>query len=189
MLGIQRSPELLDRDRSRLLIIDLQERLLPVMQNANHCVLRCVRLVQGAQLLGIPVSATEQYPKGLGSTVSELKTLLGPCHEKLRFSSADVLDWATQVQPDVRDQVVLAGIEAHVCVQQTALDLVARGFRVFVVADAVSSRSLIDQQVAFNRMVACGVTITTLEAVLFEWCETASDPLFKQVSALVKPLQ
>ncbi|MCA9080148.1 MAG: hydrolase [Planctomycetaceae bacterium] len=183
----RRSPDLLDRTRSRLLIIDMQERLVPVMLEAATVTRRCQMLIQGANILGIPVTGTEQYPRGLGPTVPELRDLLGPCPDKRRFSCSESLPWISPEEVvEGRDQIVLAGIETHVCVLQTAFDLLAAGFRVYLAVDAVSSRSTVDRQVALDRMAAHGVTLTTVESILFEWCETADAAEFKQISQLVK---
>ena len=145
----------------------------------------CSRLIEAAKLLGIPVDATEQYPKGLGSTVESLRVLLAAPAEKLRFSSVPSLDWMNDVTHGGRHQVVVAGMETHVCIQQTALDLVARGFDVHIPADAVTARKSLDHETALKRMSAEGCTITTWEAVLFEWCETAEAAEFKSISRLV----
>jgi len=182
-----RSTELLSRDDSRLLIVDMQQKLLPLIPVADRVIHNCRRLIRGAQVLGIPVAATEQYPKGLGATAPELADLLDDIPEKLRFSCAEALNWQTAAeQPDARDQVVVAGIEAHVCVQQTVLDLMVRGFRVYVVADAIASRGKFDWEIALRRMADAGATLTTVESVLFEWCETAAADEFKQISDLIK---
>jgi len=182
-----RSPELLSREASRLLIIDVQEKLVPKIVNLDRMLANCRLLIQGAKILSIPVFATEQYPKGLGKLVPELAELLEKPCEKLRFSCAEVLDWGVAAQAaDDRFQIVLAGMEAHVCVLQTVLDLLATGFQVFVAADAVSSRSELDWQIALERMSAGGATIVTTESVLFEWCEISGSPEFKQISQLIK---
>jgi nicotinamidase-related amidase len=180
-----RARELLARDDSRLLIVDVQGKLTVLIPGAAQMIANCRRLIRGAQLLGVPVSATEQYPRGLGPTVPELAGLLDPPVEKVRFSSAECLDWVTGEKGD-RVKVVVAGIEAHVCIQQTALDLLAAGFSVYIPADAVASRSPFDRDIAFHRLRDAGATITTTESVLFEWCESAAAPEFKQISALVK---
>lgn len=184
-----RSPELLSRSNSRLLIVDVQERLISHISESTQLVNNCRRLIEGAGILDVPVDATEQYPKGLGGTVAELIDLLPNRPEKLRFSCAEVLEWADCVRSDgtesTRDKIVVAGIETHVCVLQTVMDLLAAGFRVFVPADAVSSRSRFDWEIALRRMSDAGATITTTESVLFEWCEVAGTPEFKQISRLV----
>ena len=181
-----RSPELLSRDDARLLIVDVQEKLIPHIAGAAEMIDRCRRLIRAARLLGVPVAATEQYPQGLGGTVPELRELLDPPPEKLRFSSAEVLGWAPAGEQDNgRDKVIVAGIEAHVCVQQTVLDLMTLGYRVYVPADAVASRNRFDWEFALRRMADSGAVITTTEAVLFELCEIAGTPDFQEIRRLV----
>lgn len=181
-----RSSELLSRTTSRLVVVDMQEKLLNAMLRGEAVTAACVRLLKGAQLLQIPTDVTEQYPKGLGPTVDALQPFIEGLHEKLRFSAAEVLPWL-RISPGnfERHQVVLAGIEAHVCIQQTALDLLAAGFRVFLAADACCSRHDLDRDFARKRMSDSGVIITTVEAILFEWCETADAAEFKQMSKIV----
>ncbi len=180
-----RSVDLMSRDDSRLLIVDMQEKLLPFIATAQTVTTNCVTLVKAARLLGPPVFATEQYPQGLGGTTSELAALLDDCPDKFRFSCAEVLGWDGS-SADTPRQVIIAGIEAHVCVLQTTFDLLAAGFQVFVPADAVGSRSELDWRIALDRMAGGGAIITTTESVLFEWCETSNAPEFKQISQLVK---
>ena len=182
-----RSIELLGRHDSRLLIVDVQQRLLAHIPVAGTLVANCRKLIRAAQILGIPVSATEQYPKGLGPTAPELSELLGEIPEKLRFSCSECLGWPPAAEaPDGRHKVVVAGIESHVCVLQTVLDLMAIGYRVYVPADAVASRKKFDWKMALHRLQVSGAVVTSTEAVLFEWCEVAGTPEFKQISALVK---
>lgn len=181
-----RSPELLTRHDSRLLIVDMQAKLLPHIHDHEAVLKKCAMLVEAAQLLGLPAFATEQYPQGLGQTVEPLATLIPSRPSKLRFSAADCLGWGLCSPQESRYRVVLAGIEAHICVLQTAFDLLAAGFQVFVVADATSSRSPRDHEWALRRLASGGATVTTAEAVLFEWCESAEAPEFKRISQLVK---
>lgn len=182
-----RSGDLISRDASRLLIVDMQEKLLPLISAAERVVANCGRLIDGAKLFSVPVFATEQYPKGLGPTVRPLSERLASPPAKLRFSCAEVLDWGTAAeQSDNRHQIVVAGIETHVCVLQTVLDLLANGYQVFVPADAVASRSELDRQIALERVSGCGATIVTTESVLFEWCEASGTPEFKLISQLIK---
>src|SRR5437016_4489695 len=118
-----RSHELVSRTESRLLIVDVQDQLVPMIAHHERLIGNCRRLIQGAKILEVPVFATEQYPKGLGHTAAPLKELLGTIPEKQRFSCAEVLDWGLAAeQADNRFQIVVAGIEAHVCVLQTVLD-------------------------------------------------------------------
>lgn len=182
-----RSSELMSRGDSRLLIVDVQEKFVPLLWQSERTIDNCRKLIAGARILGVPTFSTEQYPKGLGATVPELASLLEPPIQKLRFSCGEALDWGTAAeQPDGRHQIVVAGIESHVCVLQTTLDLLAAGFQVFVPADAVTSRSELDWQIALERLAGAGATIVTSESVLFEWCEVSGTPEFKQISALIK---
>lgn len=182
-----RSPLLLSAAASRLLIVDMQEKLLPVIPEREEILKQCLKLVSAAEILRVPVSCTEQYPAGLGGTVADLASRLPDRPAKLRFSCAECLDWAATAQNSAgRPQVVLAGIEAHVCVLQTALDLQAAGFQVAVAADAIGSRKDRDREIAFRRLSDAGVTLVTTEMVLFEWCEVAGTPEFKQISRLVR---
>ena len=187
MSDLPRSPELMNRDDSRLLIVDMQERLLPHIDGHDAVIENCVKLVQGADVLGVPTTATEQYPKGLGPTTPALAELLPERPKKLDFSCLECLDWATTASvPESRFRIVVVGIEAHVCVQQTVHDLLANGFRVYVAADAVSSRKPFDRDTALQRMASAGATITTTESILFEWCQRAGSDEFKAISQLVK---
>lgn len=181
-----RSPELLTSENSRLLIVDMQEKLLPLIPAAEQLVHNCRRLLDGAKIVSVPAFGTEQYPKGLGHTKAELAERLGPMPEKVCFSCVPALGWGTAAElTDDRDQIVVAGMETHVCVLQTVLDLIAGGFRVHVPADAVASRSEMDWQIALERMASSGATITTVEAVLFEWCRQAGTPVFKEIQKLI----
>ena len=181
-----RSGEMLSRGRSRLLIVDVQDKLLPHIPVAERLTENCGKLMRAAAILNVSTYGTEQYPKGLGETTALLKGLHDDWLEKLRFSSAEVLNWGFAAEAtDDRDQVVVAGIESHVCVQQTVLDLIAHGFRVFVPADAIASRNKTDWKFAVRRLSDSGAVVTTTESVLFEWCETAAASEFKEISRLV----
>lgn len=181
-----RSPDRLDTARSGLLVIDVQQRLVPVIDGSQRLVSQIDRLVQAANLLDVPMAATVQYPKGLGPLVEPLAIGLPSPEEKLDFSAAvcrGALDhWAAES----RDQIIVTGIETHVCVLQTVLDLLAEGQRPHVVADAVSSRNVQDGQVAIDQMRDAGAVIMTSEAVLFQWLSSAAHPAFKSISQLIK---
>ncbi|MEK6257678.1 MAG: isochorismatase family protein [Planctomycetota bacterium] len=184
-----RSPELLHRASSRLLIVDVQEKLVAALaaSSRERLVANCRFLVEGAGLFGVPVTATEQYPQGLGPTVAALAELISERPSKKRFSAVECTGWPTAANAiDDRFQIVVAGMESHVCVLQTVLDLLAAGYQTTVVADAIAARGDLDHPFALERMANSGATITTAEAVLFEWCESAAAPEFKQLSALVK---
>ncbi|WP_165064882.1 hydrolase [Paludisphaera rhizosphaerae] len=169
-----------------LLVIDVQEKLVSAVHDGPKVVSAAVRLIKGARLLGVPVQATEQYPKGLGPTVTPIAELLPERPSKLSFACCSVPQVLEQLYGRQVRHVTLTGLEAHVCVAQTALDLLDLGFRVQVPADAVASRNPFDRDVALRRLEAAGATISTTEAVLFEWCETADRPEFKAISGLVK---
>ena len=186
---ISRSPELLHRESSRLLIVDVQEKLVAALSDSLRArlVSNCRFLAEGAKLFGIPAMATEQYPQGLGPTVAALAELIAARPAKKQFSAWECTGWRSAAESiDDRFQIVVAGMESHVCVLQTVLDLLAAGYQAFVVADAIAGRRDLDHQFALERMANSGATITTAEAVLFEWCETAAAPEFKSLSALVK---
>ncbi len=182
-----RSPELLHARRSLFLVVDLQEKLINTIPRQNQILTTVGWLNEASRLLEIPACVTEQYPRGLGRTMPDLARTLPPPEEKLRFSAVDTVGWKPAAESaDGRDQVVLIGIETHVCILQTALDLVALGYRVYLPVDACGSRYPLDHDVALQRMQLAGVTLTTAESVLFEWCETAEHPHFKTLSKLIK---
>jgi nicotinamidase-related amidase len=169
-----------------LLVIDVQEKLLPLIPRADALVRNIAFLIDGARVLGMPVQATEQYPKGLGSTVAELAKRLPERPDKVAFSCCAVPAVPQNFQSAARSKIILAGIETHVCVQATALDLLAQGFRVYVPEDAVASRYAIDHDRALHRLEQAGAIITTSEAAVFEWVGGAGSPQFKEISRLVQ---
>lgn len=184
-------PALCRADRSRLVVIDIQERLAGVMEPADRArvLARTEALVQGATLLEVPVVATEQYPKGLGPTEEAVARHLpenAAKVEKTCFACGRSEGFREVLAADNRPQLVLAGMEAHVCVLQTALEAQAEGYEVFVAADAVCSRSIENYDNALARLRQAGVVVTNSESVLFEWVGDAGDARFKAVSALVK---
>ena len=181
-----RSPELMSRADTALLVVDEQEKLVPFIASRAAVVWNVRRLIDGARVLGLPVAATEQYPRGLGATVPELAVRLGEIPSKLTFSCLGCPAIFERWRSEGRYKILVAGIEAHVCVQQTVMDLLAEGFRVYVAVDAVGSRFGIDCRTALARMDSAGATLTTTEAALFEWCEVAGTPEFKSISALVR---
>ena len=188
-MTILRSHELLNRRTSRLLIVDVQEKLVAALQEADceRLVKNCRFLAEGAKLFGIPVIATEQYPQGLGPTVFGLMEFAEQRPAKKQFSAVESLGWPTASEiTDDRFQIVVAGMETQVCVLQTVFDLLAAGYQTYVVADAVAGRRSLDHELALRRMENSGAVITTSESILFEWCETADAVEFKQLSALVK---
>ncbi len=182
-----KSPRL-ERPGTGLVIIDVQERLWPAMAAKDELLQNLVRLAKGAGVLEVPIWVTEQYRKGLGSTLPEISSALPgfAAFEKLTFSACGVAEFIPALRAKDISDVVLCGIEAHVCVCQTCLDLLAQGFRLFVVADATSSRTAENRQLALERMRAAGAVIVSVEMVLFELLTQAGTPEFRQIRDLVK---
>lgn len=183
-----RSPDLLCAAESLLLVVDMQERLLPRIDNTALVQKQCEKLLRAAEIFDVPACLTEQYPGGLGSTIPELVAAAPPRErpEKIRFSGALATGWPRAAErDDARTQVVIGGIETHICVLQTALDLLSWGYRVHVAADAVGSQRTSDHEPALRRLRDAGVTITTTESVLFEWCEEAGTERFRRMRELL----
>ena len=182
---------LLDSESSFLLLIDIQPRLLRTMPEASAAVLlkQTVLMAKAAALIGVPLLASRQYPKGLGELADEVLTAL-PANadiiDKTCFSCWSASSIAQRIRTARRRQIVLAGIEAHVCVLQTAFDLVNEGFEVHVAQDAVASRNPQHQSNALIRMRAAGITVSNSESIVFEWLRDAAHEHFKAVSALLK---
>ncbi len=183
-----RSPELMSRDDTAILVIDVQEKLIPHITNQLRIVWNIGRLLDGAEILGVTKLATEQYPKGLGPTIPSLKERLDDVPEKTTFSCFGCKDLFSDLAEQGIRRVLLAGIETHVCVQQTALDLVSAGFRVYIAVDATGTRHAIDHDTSLRRLDSAGVTLTTTEAALFEWCEESGTSEFKKISGLIREL-
>ena len=169
-----------------LLVVDIQEKLLPKIMQAGEVLRNASFLVNAAKVLGVPVIATEQYPKGLGPTVEPIRGLLTTVWEKKTFSAVAEGGALDFLKSDARIKVVVAGIEAHICVMQTVLDLLNQGFHVFVCVDAVSSRYAIDVKIALKRMQQAGAILVTAETCVYEWLETAANPAFREISAMVQ---
>lgn len=184
---LPRSTEMMRPDDTALLVIDVQERFLSIVPGIERVMWNCRRLLDAAAVLGVRAAATEQYPEKLGSTASVLaERLASPALAKLAFSCGECGGIFTPWQAEGIERVLLCGIETHVCVGQTALDLLAAGFRVYVAVDAVAARSKLDHDTALRRLESSGAVLTTTEAVMFEWCVRAGTPAFRQISALAK---
>jgi nicotinamidase-related amidase len=169
-----------------LLVIDVQEKLMAKIPGSDTLVRNIAFLIDAARLLDMPVQATEQYPKGLGVTVLELARRLPERPDKVAFSCCAISAIPDGFRRAVRPKVVLAGIETHVCVLQTALDLLALDFRVYVPVDAVASRYPVDHESALRRLEQVGAIITSSEAAVFEWTGGAGSPQFKEISRLIQ---
>ncbi len=174
---------------SALVLIDIQEKFRPTIAGIDEVIRRAGILARAAARLGVPILATEQYPKALGPTVAELKQWLPDSQAylpKMCFSSAACVPFRDALAATGRKQVLLAGIETHVCVMQTALELAASGYSVYVAEDAASSRNPADRQAALERMSRHGVERITTEMAVFEWLREAGTPEFKELQALIK---
>lgn len=185
---IMRHPTILDRQQTALLVIDIQERVHAVMRYRELVESNALKLIRGCQLLHVPIFLTEQYPKGLGHTISSIRYALQTTLplQKMTFSCCGSEELVSELKAREIRQVVLAGIETHVCVLQTALDLLANNYQVHVARDAVSSRRELDHDTALQRLAQAGALITTTEAALFELMVRADTAEFKEVSKLIK---
>jgi len=181
-----RPTERLTAQHGALLVVDMQEKLLAAMPDRDAVIEQIVRLIRGAKEMKIPVWATEQYPRGLGPTVVPIAELVPERPTKLTFQCCAVPRLLEQLYGRHIRHVTVVGIEAHVCVAQTALELLDLGFRAQIPADAIASRNRFDWEVTIRRLEQAGATISTTEAVLFEWLESADRPEFKAISAMVK---
>jgi nicotinamidase-related amidase len=179
---------LMRAEKSCLLIVDVQERLAPVMTDPRRVIHGCSVLMRSASKLDVPILVSEQYPQGIGPTLFDLREWLpeGGTFAKTHFSCADEPAILQRLADSQRPQVVLAGIEAHICVLQTAFGLRDKGFEVFVVADASASRRPESEEAAWARLRQGGVSVVSTEMVLFEWLRVAGTPQFKELVALVK---
>jgi len=175
--------------QSQLAIIDVQTKLCSAMAAADMqaVVNNCSTLAQASKKLAVPVIVTEQYPERLGNTASDITQHLDQVRpiEKMAFSAAAVPAFKAKLQRD-KSQIILVGLEAHICVLQTALDLLAQGKQVFVVQDAIISRNVDNKHNAIARLAAAGCIITNTESVVFEWLGNAKHEAFKDIAALIK---
>ena len=170
-----------------LLVVDVQDRLLSAIEGAEACVASIRKMVAAARVLEVPVLATEQYPAGLGRTCAAVQEALGetPILEKMRFSAC-IEPVVQRLRELDRPNIIVTGVEAHVCVQQSVLDLLGLGYTPFLCADAVGSRRDLDRDIALQRMRQAGAIVTTIESVIFELTNEAGTERFKQVLRIVK---
>lgn len=181
----------LDRSKAVLVVIDVQEKLMPVIDGADEVVRNIERLIRGAHVLGVPVIVTEQYVKGLGPTVAPVRTALEETSgyrplEKSCFSAHGCEPFAAQLAALERRQVLVAGVETHVCVWQTVRDLLGTGVQVTILSDAVSSRTPQNKEIALRRMASEGVKLSSTEMALFELTAVSATDEFRAISRLVK---
>ena len=179
---------LMNAASSALMIVDVQLRLLNAMDAPRQVVIGCTLMMKAAGVLGVPMVVTEQYPEGLGPTIEPLAELApeDAFFSKLHFSSAKNFGIRGKIESIAPEQIVIAGIEAHVCVLQTAIGFKEAGYSCFVAADATSSRSPANHAAAMARLREAGIGIVSSEMVVFEWLEKAGTPQFKELSRLLK---
>jgi nicotinamidase-related amidase len=171
-----------------LVIIDIQEKLTRLVHQREKLVDNIQRLIKGIQVFEIPIIITEQYPQGLGTTISEITSLLSDIKRlpKVSFSCCDDENFLRELKIIGRRQILVSGIEGHVCIYQTVVDLIKLGYEVYVVTDAVSSRTPENRQIAFNLMDKAGAVLTSTETVLFELLKFAHGEKFKAINQIVK---
>jgi hypothetical protein len=176
------------KEASAGLVIDIQAKLFPHMDQREAFLKKCTLLLEGLNVLGVPLLVTEQYPKGLGGTVEEIARLVGPDPpvEKMAFSCCDEPSVLQSAVLKSHKTLIVCGIEAHVCVLQTVVDLIAAGYTAVVVEDCITSRNGEDKRVAVERMRQEGAVVTTCESILFELARVAGTDSFKAISRIVK---
>lgn len=175
---------LMKAEQSVLILIDLQEKLMPAISDGGHVVDRCTTLATIAGVLGVPSLGTVQLPEKLGKTVPSVAELLEQEISKTHFDACP--DGLIDQLPEGRQHIVIGGCEAHVCMMQTALSLLDAGYKVWVVADATGSRSDFDRDVALDRLSESGARLVTVEMVAFEWMRNCEHPRFRDVQGLIK---
>ena len=181
-------PDVLQAENTALVVIDIQDRLVRAMPNKEKLLDSISRLVRGAVVLEVPIILTEQYPQGLGETLPELKELMPGVTpvEKTCFNCGDEEGFQKELKASGRKQVLICGIESHICVYQTAMALLREGYQVQVVVDCVDSRQAENKEVCLARMSAAGIGLMTTEMVLFELLKVGRGDKFKQISGIVK---
>ncbi|WP_342468985.1 hydrolase [Ureibacillus sp. FSL K6-3587] len=180
--------KLLTKEDTVLVLIDIQGKLARIVDKSEFVIDNIARMVQGAKVLGLPILWLEQYPKGLGPTVEEISQFLTDEKpiEKITFSAYDTPEFVKALEATGRKKVLIAGIEAHICVYQTAAHLLQNGYEVEVLADCVSSRTAINSQIGLEKMKQCGAKLSSVEMALFEMQQIAKGDEFKAISKIVK---
>ena len=182
-----RNRHLMSKDDTAMLVVDAQDKLLNIIPAGERIVWNITRIANAANVLGIPVLATEQYPEKLGPTSAAISEhVRSKITAKLSFSCSGCPDFVAQINAIDVDKVLVVGIETHVCVMQTCFDLLTAGYEVYVAVDAIGARFDVDHDTALRRMETNGIVLSTAETAIFEWCEVASGPEFKQISQIVR---
>lgn len=174
----------LNPKKSTLIFIDLQGRLMPSIYEGDKVLQQCIRIAKIAKLLAVPITGTEQSPQSLGHNVSEIAQYCENTISKEHFDGCQ--DGLIGAISKNREQIMIAGCETHVCVMQTALELLRQNFQVSILVDAVGSRKSLDRDIALHRLGSSGATLITVEMLAFEWLAKAKNPSFKEVLELIK---
>ncbi len=175
---------MIERNNSAVLIIDMQEKLVPLVRDHKECVEHCHWVLSVARILNIPIFTTQQYPQKLGATLQSLQTLIDTQHviNKMSFSLMDEPHAAEKINSSGKKQWILMGIETHVCVLQTAYGLQKAGHEVFIVVEATQAREELDKNTAIERLRKAGIHIVTREMVAYEWLRAGGTPEFKKIN-------
>lgn len=178
----------LNRENSVLVVIDVQSKLIPIIYQKENLIKNLRKIIQGARVLEIPIIITEQYPKGLGSTISEIVSALDEYNPiaKTSFSCCEEKNFTTQLEQTNRGQILVTGIEAHICIYQTCIDLLDSGYEVYLLVDCTSSREKENRDIAINELDSLGIHLTSVEMALFEMLRVAEGKEFKQISEIIK---
>lgn len=180
---------MITKENSCFLVIDYQSKLFPHIDQFHALEMNTLKLIEGMKALDLPIIVTEQYPKGIGATIPSVQTALGDDYkpvEKMAFSCCGEDDFMRELKKIGKRNVIVCGIEAHVCVLQTCQDLLEYGYQPVLIEDCVSSRKQNDKKVAVERMRHNGVVVTTYESILFELCKVSGTSVFKEISRIVK---
>ena len=181
---------LMDKDNTVLVGIDFQEKLMPAMKNSDDVQDKTVKLIKGCRTFGIPMIFTQQYTKGFGMSIEKIQKAVTDKEfswiEKSSFSAVGSPEFLDRLRAEGRNTVLMSGVEAHVCVLQTAIELVEKGFNVYYVVDCMVSRSDVDKEFALKRAIQSKIMLTTMESALFELLKGADKPGFKEISKIVK---
>lgn len=177
------------KEETAAVVIDYQSKLFPHIYNHEKLEAAAIKLITGLKLIGMPIIVTEQYPKGIGYTIDSIKNVLSDSYkplEKSTFSCYDDKNFKKQVDSLGRKNILICGIEAHVCVLQTVIDLQENDYQTIVVDNAIGSRNPHDSKIARKRMIAAGALFTTYESILFELLRDSKAPQFRDISKLIK---
>jgi len=186
---MKRHKSLLDQQQTLLMVIDIQEKFVPHINEINRVIVKSGKLIDAINLLNIPVIVTEQYPDGLGPTCEDIKSHLTAETEiiaKTSFSCCQEEKISTAIETHKRKQIILCGIETHVCIAQTAMDLIENGYHVTIATDTVSSRDPFETAIALSRLSQTNIALSTTEAICMELCVSSKHSAFKEISGLIK---